>query len=446
MSTVFKHTVSPLVVVLGVLAANSAHAQGAGAPWLADRSRTEGPGFRVGDLELHPGIGIELGYDTNVFYQDQNTQDSLILRVTPHINISTLGAQRRGEGEAAGTPPVVAFQAGLSASYYEFLATDAQRNLSADADVRLTINPQRPFSFTIYDTLGRTIRPFTEPAAGPVNYARIRNELGTKVTLGTDGGIFGVDLGYAFGVDIFEGAAFQYGNRMNHRATLGSRWKFLPNTAFISSFAFNYSTFINTDEVSAVLRPDGYGISSQVGLNGALTNALSFTTTIGYVAGFYDAGAVSLEEYESVVGQAELRWKLAPTAQWGLGYQSDFFNAFAGSYARRDRGYTNFQVLIAGALLLGVEGSVGHLDFGPQLAADGTPLGEGGVVDRTDVLVQASLFGEYRFTDWLALNANVAYTGNFTDFAYLRDVSMAIIPDPAEFQKFEAWLGVRAFY
>ena len=34
--------------------------------WLPDRADTEGPGIRMGDsLLLHPGVGLEGGYDTN---------------------------------------------------------------------------------------------------------------------------------------------------------------------------------------------------------------------------------------------------------------------------------------------------------------------------------------------------------------------------------------------
>src|SRR5450432_1616003 len=36
-------------------------------PWLSDRRYGEGIGVRVGNLELHPGIAAEAGYDSNYF-------------------------------------------------------------------------------------------------------------------------------------------------------------------------------------------------------------------------------------------------------------------------------------------------------------------------------------------------------------------------------------------
>ena len=51
-----SYVIGALAVALAFASA-SASAQG----WLADRARTEGPGFKVGRFVLHPGLGIEIG-------------------------------------------------------------------------------------------------------------------------------------------------------------------------------------------------------------------------------------------------------------------------------------------------------------------------------------------------------------------------------------------------
>src|ERR1700748_3250638 len=69
-----------------------AHAQA----WLSDRRFQEGEGWRPGngDVELHPGIGAEVGYDSNWFERSNKTgysnsapnapvEDSGVLKVTP---------------------------------------------------------------------------------------------------------------------------------------------------------------------------------------------------------------------------------------------------------------------------------------------------------------------------------------------------------------------------
>ena len=81
-------------VLLGAISLE-AHAQ---QPWLADRAYGEGIGIRVGNLELHPGIAGEVGYDSNYFLRAPGEQGGVlsayVLRVTPSITMATLGAQR----------------------------------------------------------------------------------------------------------------------------------------------------------------------------------------------------------------------------------------------------------------------------------------------------------------------------------------------------------------
>jgi hypothetical protein len=68
--------------------------------------------------------------------------------------------------------------------------------------------------------------------------------------------------------------------------------------------------------------------------------------------------------------------------------------------------------------------------------------------ERSDLRLVFGLFGEYRLTNWLGLNATLRYTSAITDYRYLVDSGMPGMPiiDPAAFAKFEGWLGVRAFY
>src|ERR1700761_1983212 len=78
-------------------------------PWLKDRRYTEGPGYRVGDFEIHPGAAAEFGYDSNFLRRSSDdvstasptlttattVTPALRFRLTPSVSFSTLGAQRR---------------------------------------------------------------------------------------------------------------------------------------------------------------------------------------------------------------------------------------------------------------------------------------------------------------------------------------------------------------
>jgi hypothetical protein len=449
---------SAAIVAMVSIAPTLASAQA----WLEDRDRAEGPGFRVGDFELHPGLGVELGYDSNVYYTSDNPSpllpqrmESAILRVTPHLLVSSLGAQRRQEGQdQGGTPPDVTFRGGLSASYYEFFADETRRNVSLDLGLNLSILQGRPVSFSIFNELSRSIRPFSENTS-QTSYARIREDAGVTVQFSTPGNIVQVGAGYQFGLDFFEGQDFAYASSFNHTITLTESFRFLPQTAVVHSTSVTIRDYFQPPSPTEAGRPallDSVRVNSTLGVNGAITNEISFLLQGGYGAGFFDARGTYDQDFDSLTARAQLRWRPVESFRMALGYDRSFEPSFVGNYYSQDRGYLNGQLLLGGAFLLGAEASIGYYDFGQIVGADGvTPIGRvAGVpsTERNDIRFIGSLFAEYRFTDWLGVNGTFRYTGSFTDFQYDVPVGMTgtTVLDPAQYNKIELWLGVRVFY
>jgi hypothetical protein len=334
--------------------------------------------------------------------------------------LSTLGEERRTEGanadEGNSSPPTVTFRGGLSAAYYEFFADSNRRNLELDATLRLNVLPERPFSFSVWDTFNRSIRPFTENS--PASAARLSNQAGLDLNFQTTGGIFQVRLSYQFGLQFYEANDFQYGNSFAHDITLAETFRFLPSTAIVHETMVGYTDYYNFDRARAIANPalfplnlsDSVRLRTRIGLNGALTENISLSAMIGYAAGFFfDNSATYAQEYDSVVAMVEGRWQVSPDVRLSLGYDRDFHAAFLGNYYSRDRGYATFQSLIGGAFMLAIDADVGYLDYGIIIAPDGSPAGSS--ASRSDIRVNASLFAEYRFTDWLGVNGTVRYGG-----------------------------------
>ncbi|MCB9667316.1 MAG: outer membrane beta-barrel protein [Myxococcales bacterium] len=410
--------------------------------WLDDRERAEGPGLRAGDLELHPGVGAEVGWDSNVYYEESNPQDSAVLRVSPHLLLTTLNQQRMDEAEADELPGIV-FSAGLSGSLYHYFIDEARDNLSAAGELDLHINPKRPFSLRLYDQFSRTIRPFTQAVRGgnPYNFGRNRNVVGVEASLFSRGNIIGGTLGYSFGIDIFDDNVFQFGNSLQHTISGNASWRFLPETALVYETNLYLTNYSNPNDVDATsLLVDNERYHSRLGINGALTQQLSFSVFGGYAVGFY---AVA-EEYDGLTALAELRWRPKETLTLAAGYDRDYFTSFIGNFYSRDRGYTRLELFLGGSVLLGFEGDVGYYDYGVTLQPDGTLLGN--TPSRDDIRVTGRLFAEYRLRSWVAVTASLAYTSSFTDFTYRVDGPAGVIFDPAKYNKFEAWLGTRVFF
>ncbi len=150
--------------------------QEAGAQeWLKDRRYQEGAGIRTGDVELHPGIGGEIGYDSNFFLRTHKENprfinggpthfpvESGVIRVTPSFSISTIGAQRQEANGALAMPSPLAFRGDIAATYREFLGPEEirqQRNVSGNASARLDINQSRPVGFGVFANYQRFIQP-----------------------------------------------------------------------------------------------------------------------------------------------------------------------------------------------------------------------------------------------------------------------------------------------
>ncbi|HEX2673194.1 MAG TPA: hypothetical protein VHM25_20075, partial [Polyangiaceae bacterium] len=187
-----------------------AHAQ-AQQPWLADRKYGEGIGVRVGNLELHPGIAGEVGYDSNYFLRAKSETPPLSayrLRVTPSITVSTLSAQRGG---GAPVRPSVIFRGGAYVSYNELIATDSkyssafsdQRHLDIGSDILLNFFPQGRVGADTYLNFIRQGQPSNDPNTENA-FDRDSLRAGAGVTWRPGGGLFDWRLGYEFLYNYFE--------------------------------------------------------------------------------------------------------------------------------------------------------------------------------------------------------------------------------------------------
>lgn len=418
----------------------SAHAQG----WLADRDRAQGSGIRLGNFELHPGIGAEGGYDSNV-YLSEDPRGSAILRVAPHLFLQTLG----GERTENAAPAPVQFRAGVSGSLKHYFSTRAGTNIGMGQDAKLTLKPGSVFALELSEELKRSIEPFTEPADPLIGeeaadedigiFARDRLTLGARSIFGTPGGVLKGSLGYQFGIDHFEDDAFRDNRSNSHTVNADTSWVFFPKTALLWDGAVSRNNFIrSTDELSeaemadlTAVRNDSTRLKTRLGLNGAVTPRVGFTLAGGYAAGFFDAG----DEFESFIAQVEGRWRPEETIVWSLGYDRETMVAFQGNFVHMNRFKTQTRLMLSGTVVIQGRVELSFLDFGVDPVQG----------ERDDMHFLAGLSGEYRLADWFAITAEASYWENFTDFVFDLDRTTAEGTDPAKFRRFEGWLGVRAF-
>jgi len=266
--------------------------------WLKDRRYNEGIGVRTGDLELHPGIAGQFGYDSN--YLLRSTQvgadngpplappiPALEFRITPSLYLSTLSSQRR-EGDVVRSAPDVAFRAGLNATYYELIGISSDpaasaeqndiskdRNLSVAADARLDILPERPVGGSVFATYGRVAQPSTVTADPNLSFDRDSISAGGELVLQPQSGTLDWRFGYQFSDVLFENTdGTPFDNLTNEVSTRG-RWKFRPRTALVYDATLQFVSYNNQAEAQQNGLVNSTPLRTRLGLNGLITDLKS---------------------------------------------------------------------------------------------------------------------------------------------------------------------------
>lgn len=443
--------------VFGVLAPAVAFAQA--RPWVSDRAYGEGMGYRTGDLELHPGVAGEVGYDSNYFQRsgddtrvDSPVESALRFRLTPSLTLSTLSPQRKTGDTGAAAAPTMTFRAGVSASYNELVGlggdTDfsKQRNVEGGANFLFDILPQRPFGADISGDYMRMVQPSND-AATVFAWNRDTIRVGAGVTWRPGGGLFDWRVGYDLLYNYFEQDSYQNLNNASHTVSSRGRWKFLPRTAAIFDAKSSWQLYSS----AATPQNDGQAVTARMGVNGLVTNHFAVLALAGWGATYYRGTA--LENFDSVIGQAEVKWYILPQpklqadgATVGLssiavGYLRDFTNSYLADYYQRDRGYANMSYFIGGRFLVDLQAGYSRITH-PPFVREGDR-----VESKHENRIDAQLFTEYRLNDSFGINATLRYDGSVTRAELQSTPTDGSDPvtDNLAFNRFAAWLGVRWF-
>lgn len=432
-------------------ASKSAHAQA----WLRDRTYQEGIGIRAGDVELHPGVGAEVGFDSNWFVRSHVTganilngapnspiREAAVLRVTPSFTISSLSAQRLN-----GENPSFTYRGTVAASYREFIGTEVndQRNVNLHAFFRGDILPGRPIGLGFFAGYERFVQPSALPAVD-ASFNRSDVNAGAEVIAIPGGGTLDLRLGYQFYGALYEntnGAAF---TNFTHELSFKNRWKFRPRTSIFTETSLSFINYPNAGR-STLLLNNAIPLHTRAGITGLLTNRFSVLAAAGYSGSFVANGAsASTSQYDSLNAQLEGTFYLTGAATAGndpsattaistltVGYNRDVQvgsaqsfanrptyifgggqNTTIGSYTGLDKFYGRLSYLFAGRAVVSLDGYFDVLTLPPVFDGTGT-IAPGTQNGFTNFRPGASLFGEYRFADSFGVNATVDYQQTISD-------------------------------
>ncbi len=348
---------------------------------------------------LHAGVGVEAGYDTNVFYSDTNAKGSSIIRVLPFVDISN--ATRNGPVSRALTFDV---RGGLQYRYYGSSDPDIKRYSNAwnpNAGASLSLGGAQ-IGFGVADVFARIEdAPYAgtggNPSGGPIQ--RSNNQASAELRWAPGGGRLTGTLRYTNMVDVFD-QSYSYANALTNTIMADAAWKWLPKTAVYLNVQQGWIYYLNSSgnstaagTTASASKNNSYPLHVTVGLRGLLTEKTSGSLAVGYMNGFYSEGGSTNGFFGSTF--AEVTFTVRPTqlSRFVLGGRHDFLNSVISNFAYQDTVYASYVQQIAGRLALDLSGRYAHVNY------------EGEVVDpsqanRVDNLFQVGATLDYFLRNW----------------------------------------------
>lgn len=453
---------------------STASAQG----WLADRRYAEGAGIRTGDLELHPGIGGEVGYDSNWFLRSHTEgpniingpptlppADAAIFRVTPSLYVSTLGAQRTEVGGVPRSEPrVVSFRGGVSATGRFFIGKEMSRqhNVGIASDARLDINQGRPVGFGIFGAYNRLIQP--QVLADP-NLSFNRSDLrgGGELIFIPGGGTLDIRGLYQLQASLFEESNGVPYSSLTHEVGVKNRWRFRPRTALFSDTSLRWINYPNAQRALNYLN-DSTPLRTRFGLTGLVTDRFGALVAAGYGATFFNnPNAVSSPQYDSVNAQVEGTFYLGQGAgadepgkatlllsTVSLGFLRDFQTSLLGNFYNTNKAYARLEYWFGGKMVVRLDGYGEMLEYPPVFLNPGAGAAPTQVTGAfTNYRVGGGFFAEYRLTQSFGLNTTIDYVQQMSD-TQIPAGAVAATGVPGVFdlnyRRFQAFVGARYFF
>lgn len=374
-------------------------AMGSSAAYAQD-AIVQGSGYQVSERTvLHPSIGAETGYVSNVFYDDQESVASAMLRILGTLAIAPM-EDVSGKG---GTPPDVTFSAGARFSYEEFLSgndnVQAQRNLGLGVDLLLGFMPAGTFPITFEDHFIRTNRPTNFESNSTLN--RDINSFKAGIGFQPQGRNLSARLHYTNTIDYFEGDGSAFANRLLNEFTLGIDWQFLPITRFYAEASYGINGGLGSESIKVSSNP----MRGVLGVATAITERTTLRAHGGYAYGGYDAGA----SFSNPIYGVEGGFRYSPFGRVTLLFERDFRDSINANYFSDYMGKLVIDQQIE-RVLVQAHAAVRLRTY------SGVPDIVGPMTTRDDFIMSTGAKASFELREWIALNASYDMQLVQTDF------------------------------
>lgn len=402
---------------------------------LAPISIVEGPGVKIGEgTVLHPIVGMETGFVSNVFYDDadENPNGAGILRLIAQAGAGSLSPQRlaiESEGTTPASQGTFQYRADLRLTYDLLLSgndnVQEQGGLGVGALFRGHVYPDRTWSFLYLENFQRLIRATNFESTSRTNRDINRLQLGLQFA--PRGRSVTSLLHYDNAIDVFEDEDQRFANRIHHTFGLTTSWRFRPVTVFFADVTWGIFTGLGSDSVKV----NSYPLTVAGGVQTLLTLNTTLIARVGYTNGFYSEGP----SYSSPIGGVELGYRYSPRGRVTAMYEYTHLDSINANFYRDhhiralfEQQFVPFVVTLQPEIRF--RQYEGVTEIVPMAPLD----------TRDDVIIAVAAGARYNFRDWFATVIEYRLSSVQTDFMYATDGD---VDDPS-YVRHELVAGVRA--
>lgn len=398
------------LIFAGVREASAQDAQvAAGYPGLpVAGTNTEG-GIPVGEgSRLHAGVGTEVGYDSNIFYQPSGALSSSMVRVLPYAELSN----RQGQQYITG----IFYDLAANLQYRHLFADDNRIDQSGIRDTfspsvsgTLDISQAQQFGLSLFDSFARTEEAPYIPGQSAI--LRDANQAAVQLRWSPGGGRIQSLVRYSNRLDYFEDAVYRTSKSMTNEILLDVSWRWLPKTAIYASVRQGYIHYLADDTTKV----DSYPLEVLLGIRGLITEKLLAALAAGYTNGFYNDSR-NPAGFGTLSASASVAYKLTPLTGLSLGYQHHFQNSLVGNFYNVDMIHAAVRQSVLDRLILTAFLHYEYRRFDAPADPQNDPTGTG--QQRIDNSFSAGASADYYVKSWAYVGVAYNFYRNSSNAIY----------------------------
>jgi len=383
-------------------------------------------GFSIGTFKLVPMLGVEGGWDSNIFRLAKSESPKSAGLILPEGGLKLYNPNASK----------VLFSLSGVVNYRHYFSNDSavksQNQLGAVAAMKFKLFPRGHFGLDVEDTYKRTVEPRNYSNTNNLN--RHENSAMLKVSIRPGGGSLIFDLFYGNILERYDN--YSNGNMLSHKTGAVIRWDFLPKTSLLIEANVRFNKYSNNNPLKGNV--ESHPLITRIGMVGYITPKLILDMRIGFAKGFYKTGS----DYGTVIGRAVLGYAFTPTTILEVGYRRLFEDSYYSNYYGMHHAYLSFKQQIWNKLNINIGVAYNYLMYASYspTAASGYKVSS---TNRRDNLLEADLGINFSILRYLAVRVSYKFYKDFTDFSLTAPNNSV---DDSSYMRHNVMGGIRLYY